>query len=172
VALRATATSPATQAAIFTGNVQVAGTLSKSAGSFRIDNPLRPGTQYLSHSFVESPGMKNIYDGIVRTDARGFATVAMPDWFDALNRDYRYQLTVIGRSFAKAIVWEELHNGRFVIRTDEPRTKVSWMLTGIRDDAYARANRIPVISEKRGADRGRYLFPQGFGKPASQQIGR
>jgi hypothetical protein len=171
VALRASATTPGSSAAIFTGNVSVVGTLSKSAGSFKIDNPLHPATQYLSHSFVESPDMKNIYDGVVRTGAHGFATVTMPDWFQALNRDYRYQLTVLGRSFAKAIVWRELHDGTFVIRTDEPRTKVSWMVTGIRDDAYARAHRIDVVSEKRGADRGRYLYPQGFGKPASEQIG-
>ncbi len=65
--------------------------------------------------------MKNIYDGVVMTDGDGFATVTMPDWFEPLNRDFRYQLTVVGRSFARAVVWDELRAGRFRIRTDEPR---------------------------------------------------
>lgn len=38
--------------------------------------------------------MKNIYDGVVTTDAQGRATVQLPDWFEALNTEFRYQLTV------------------------------------------------------------------------------
>jgi hypothetical protein len=146
-------------AAIFTGNVQVVGTLSKSAGSFKIDNPIDPRRQFLSHSFVESPDMKNIYDGIVTTDAHGLATVTMPSWFDALNAHFRYQLTVVGRSFARAIVWTELAHRAFTIRTSEPGVKVSWQVTGIREDAYAKAHRIPVVEEKTGSERGHLLTP-------------
>ena len=51
--------------------------------------------------------MKNIYDGVVRTDGRGYATVRLPRWFQALNERFRYQLTTI-RSFAQAIVWREV----------------------------------------------------------------
>jgi hypothetical protein len=171
-ALRAVASGSATQAATFIGNVNVLGTLSKTSGTFKIDHPLDPANQYLLHSFVESPDMKNVYDGVVTTDGRGFATVRMPDWFDALNRDFRYQLTVIGRSFARAIVWEELSHDRFTIRTDEPRVKVSWQVTGIRDDAWARAHPLKVEQPKRGAERGRYLYPELFGKPRSRAIGR
>jgi hypothetical protein len=170
VALRATAGGTATQAAVFTGNVQVTGTLTKGAGSFKIDDPVDPANKYLSHSFVESPDMKNIYDGVVRTDARGLATVTMPRWFGALNRDFRYQLTVLGRSFARAIVWQELDGNRFTIRSNEPRTKVSWQVTGIRRDAYANAHRIPVEQDKLGADRGRYLNPEVYGQPRSKGI--
>jgi hypothetical protein len=170
VALRATAGGTATQAAIFTGNVQVTGTLTKGAGSFKIDDPADPANKYLSHSFVESPDMKNIYDGVVTTDARGFATVTMPHWFDALNRDFRYQLTVVGHSFARAIVWRELEGNRFTVRTNEPRTKVSWQVTGVRHDAYADAHRIPVEQSKVGADRGRYLHPELYGQPRSKGI--
>jgi len=171
VALRATAGGSATQAAIFTGNVQVTGTLTKGAGSFKIDDPIDPAGRYLSHSFVESPDMMNIYDGVVTTDARGYSTVTMPRWFDALNRDFRYQLTVVGRSFARAIVWKELAGNRFTIRTNEPRTKVSWQVTGIRHDAYANAHRIPVEQAKVGADRGRYLHPELYGQARSKAIG-
>jgi hypothetical protein len=171
VGLRAKATGAGGKAAIFEGNVDVVGTLSKSGGSFKIDHPTDPANKYLSHSFVESPDMKNIYDGIVTTDGKGFATVTMPDWFDALNGHFRYQLTVLGRSFARAIVWEEMTGDRFTIRTDEPRVKVSWQVTGTREDAFAKAHRIPVEEEKTGAERGRYLMPELFGQPASKAIG-
>jgi trimeric autotransporter adhesin len=170
VALRASASGSATQAAIFTGNVQVTGTLTKGAGSFKIDDPADPANRYLSHSFVESPDMKNIYDGVVTTDARGFATVPMPHWFDALNRDFRYQLTVVGHSFARPIVWHELEGNRFTVRSNEPRTKISWQVTGVRHDAYANAHRIPVEQRKVGADHGRYLHPELYGQPRSKGI--
>jgi hypothetical protein len=51
------------EAGIFKGDVNVIGNLSKSGGSFKIDHPLDPANKYLYHSFVESPEMKNIYDG-------------------------------------------------------------------------------------------------------------
>ena len=47
--------------------------------------------------------MMNIYTGNVVTDELGLATVKLPDWFEAENTDFRYQLTVIG-AFAQAIV--------------------------------------------------------------------
>src|SRR5262249_48563045 len=86
----------------FNGDVQIGGNLSKGGGSFKIDHPLDPENKYLYHSFVESPDMKNIYDGTVTTDESGEATITLPGYFEALNRDFRYQLTVIG-TFAQAI---------------------------------------------------------------------
>jgi hypothetical protein len=126
----------------FSGRVHVNGTLSKSSGSFKIDHPLDPANKYLSHSFVESPEMMNIYNGNVTTDAKGVAKVTMPDYFSALNRDFRYQLTCIG-TFAQAIVASEIKGNQFVIKTDKPRVKVSWQVTGVRQDAYANAHPIP-----------------------------
>ncbi len=146
----------------FNGDVQVTGTLSKGAGSFKIDHPLDPANKYLYHSFVESPDMMNIYNGNVVTDGRGSATITLPDWFEALNRDFRYQLTVIGQ-FAQAIVATEIHNDEFTIRTDKPGVKVSWQVTGIRQDAYANAHRIPVEQDKPEKERDHYLHPELFG---------
>ena len=40
--------------------------------------------------------MKNIYDGIAILDANGEAEIEFPDWFSALNKDFRYQLTAVG----------------------------------------------------------------------------
>ena len=83
-------------AGLFYGNTWTVGTLYKNAGAFRIDHPLDPANKYLNHSFVESPDMKNIYDGVATLDATGAAVVELPDWFEALNKDFRYQLTAIG----------------------------------------------------------------------------
>ena len=135
----------------FIGPVHVQGTLTKTAGAFQIDHPLDPANKFLSHSFVESPDMKNIYDGNVTTDASGSATVTLPDYFDALNRDYRYQLTVLGQ-FAQAIVSRKIAGNSFEIQTDKPGVKVSWQVTGIRQDAYAKEH--PIVVEAIQAGRG------------------
>lgn len=156
------------KAGYFTGNVQITGNLTKGSGSFKIDHPLDPGHKYLSHSFVESPDMMNIYNGNAATDAKGFAIVTLPDYFTALNRDYRYQLTCIG-VFAQAIVSSEIKDNRFTIRTDKPNVKVSWQVTGIRRDVYARDHRIRVEEDK-GKERGYYLYPAGFGQPKTKGI--
>jgi hypothetical protein len=156
-------------AGYFAAKVHVNGTLTKSGGSFRIDHPLDPANRTLSHSFVESPEMLNIYDGTVVTDEEGRAVVTLPAWFEALNRDYRYQLTVIGR-FAQAIVEREIESNSFAIRTNLGGTKVSWQVTGVRRDPWANANRIPVEEEKPEAERGLYLHPEVYGLDASMGV--
>jgi trimeric autotransporter adhesin len=156
-------------AAFFLGDVDVDGNLSKAGGSFKIDDPLDPANKYLYHSFVESPDMMNIYNGNVTTDEQGHALVQLPDWFETLNRDFRYQLTVIGQ-FAQAIVANEVSNHQFTIKTDKPNVKVSWQVTGIRQDAWANAHRIPVEVSKAPADRGFYLHPELFGAPIEKSI--
>ena len=124
-----------------------------------------PENKYLSHSFVESPEMLNVYSGTVTTNRDGVARVRLPAYFEALNRDFRYQLTVIGE-FARAMVSEEIKDNEFAIRTDPGRVKVCWQVTGVRKDAWAEANRIPVEETKPKAERGRYLHPELFGKKA------
>ena len=57
-----------------------------------------------------------------------------------------------------------------MIRTSKPGVKVSWQITGIRQDAYANANRIPVEEEKPAEEQGYYLHPEAFGQPASKSI--
>jgi len=128
-------------------NVTVNGTLSKSAGSFRIDDPIDPDNKYLYHSFVESPDMMDIYNGVVAVDEKGEATVTLPAWFEALNRDFRYQLTCIG-GYAPVYVASEVSGNQFRIAGGRPGLKISWQVTGIRHDSYANAHRIPVEEEK------------------------
>src|SRR5439155_22785461 len=100
-----------------------------------IDHPLDPTNKYLNHSAVESSDMKDIYDGVAVLDAKGEAVVEMPNWFEALNKDFRYQLTCIG-SFAQVYIAEEIHNNRFKIAGGKPGMKVSWQVTGTRHDPY------------------------------------
>ena len=130
-----------------TGNLAVSGTVSKGGGSFRIDHPLDPEHKYLYHSFVESPDMMNIYNGVVTLSRRGAAVVKLPDWFDALNRDFRYQLTCIG-GFAPVYIASEVSGNQFTIGGGRPGMKVSWQVTGIRKDAFANEHRIPVEENK------------------------
>jgi hypothetical protein len=153
----------------FAGNLTVKGNVSKGGGSFKIDHPLDPANKYLSHSFVESPDMMNVYNGNITTDRHGFATVNLPDYFEALNGDFRYQLTVIGQ-FAQAIVAKKISANRFVIRTNRPNVEVSWQVTGVRHDAYANRYRIPVEEDKALAEQGYYLHPEVFGQPESKSI--
>jgi len=79
------------------GNLSVSGSVSKNGGTFKIDHPLDPAGKYLYHSFVESPDMMNIYNGVTSLDSKGEAWITMPEWFEALNMEFRYQLTAMGR---------------------------------------------------------------------------
>jgi hypothetical protein len=159
----------ASRAGYFSGDVAIAGNLSKSGGSFKIDHPLDPTNKNLYHSFVESPDMMNIYNGNVTTDGSGYATVSLPNWFDALNKDFRYQLTVLG-DFAQAIVSQKIQNNQFTIRTDKPNIEVSWLVTGIRKDPWAEKNRIPVEESKPKEQIGKYLHPEVYGMPESMGV--
>lgn len=160
---------------LLNGNVTVVGTVAKNGGAFKIDHPLDPANKFLYHSFVESPDMLNIYNGNAVTDAAGRATITMPDWFTALNRDFRYQLTVIGggneSSFPQVRILRKLDaKGTFTILSSEPGIEVSWMVTGIRQDAWANANRIPTEVAKSESERGRYLSPEAFGLPTTMGL--
>lgn len=142
------------------GNLDVRGTVTKGGGSFEIDHPLDPLNKILRHSFVESPDMKNIYDGTVTLDVRGEAVVELPDYFEALNRDYRYQLMPLGMPAPGLYIKEKIKNNRFTIAGGAPGGKISWQVTGIRQDTYAREH--PIVVEEKKAAPG-YLYPELYG---------
>ncbi|NQX98464.1 MAG: hypothetical protein HRT73_11385 [Flavobacteriales bacterium] len=158
-----------TYAGYFNGNVRIIGSITKSSGTFLIDHPLDPANKFLYHSFVESPDMMNVYNGNTTTDGNGLATVILPEYFEALNMDYRYQLTVIGK-FAQVIVFKKVNNNKFIIKSNIPNVEVSWQVTGIRNDKYAQKNRVVPEVEKEGEDKGKYLHPEVFGLPESQGL--
>ncbi len=154
----------------FIGDVHVSGTLTKAGGGFKIDHPLDPANKYLQHSFVESPERKNIYDGIAVCGANSSVTVELPEWFESLNSDFRFQLTPLGSPAPGLYVGAELKGNRFVIAGGSPGLRVNWQVTGIRRDAWARANRFNAEEEKTGETRGRYLHPKAHGAGEAQAI--
>ena len=153
------------------GDLDVGGSVSKGGGSFKIDHPLHPDTMYLYHSFVESPDMMNVYNGNVILDAGGKATITLPDYFQALNKDYKYQLTCIG-GYAPVYIASEVAANKFSIAGGTPGLKVSWQVTGIRQDAFALEH--PIIPEvpKAQDEIGLYLHPTALGLDASQSIAK
>jgi hypothetical protein len=175
-------------AAILNGKVKITGNLEKGGGSFKIDHPLDPANKYLYHSFVESPDMKNVYDGVVVLDNKGKAEIELPDWFGILNKDFRYQLTAIGAPGPNLYIAEEIsdttntkyssskrssnknNSSRFKIAGGTSGMKVSWQVTGIRKDPWANANRIRVEEDKPAKERGYYLHPDVYDQPEDKGI--
>jgi hypothetical protein len=186
------ASSGNSYAAYLDGKVYIRGPLQKPGGSFKIDHPLDPANKYLCHSFVESPDMKNIYDGVVALNKRGEAEIDLPDWFTALNMDYRYQLTAIGAPGPNLYIAKEIsesgtydidtagntknnynHNrSSFKIAGGTSDMKVSWQVTGIRKDPWANAHRVQVEEDKPDKERGHYIYPELYNQPADKGIGR
>ena len=147
-----------------TGNLDVQGTK-----NFKIDHPLDPENKYLLHAAIESSEVLNVYSGNIVTNAKGEAVVTLPEWFDDLNSDLRYQLTVIG-TFAQAIVAEKVKQNRFTIKTNAPNVEVSWQVTGVRSDAMMRKHPFKAEASKPERERGSYLAPELFGKSEERGV--
>ena len=163
--------SGALWAGFFDGNVEITGILNANSLSARMDHPIDPANKYLNQSFVESSEMLSVQAGNATTDANGEAIVSLPEYFQAMNGDFRYQLTVVGQ-FAQAIVAQKIEGNVFKIKTDKPNVEVSWQVTGVRQDAAAKAARKSAEELKPESERGRYLRPELFGQPAEKSIER
>ncbi|MEV6279194.1 hypothetical protein [Nocardia sp. NPDC051832] len=157
-------------AALFEGDVRIQGTLTKSALQFRIDHPLDPANKYLQHSAIESDELKNLYDGIVELGADGTAEVAVAEWFEALNEQVRYQLTPLGSRAPDLHVARELRDGRFAIAGGAPGLRISWQLTGVRHDAYAKAHPMAVETAKPEDEAGLFIHPDVHGEAADRSV--
>ena len=157
-------------AAYFSGNVTVTGILTKGGGAFKIDHPQDPTNKYLQHSFVESPDMMNIYNGNIVLDESGEAMVQMPEYFEALNSDFRYTLTPIGAPGPELHISKKMKDRKFRIAGGKPGMEVSWQVTGIRQDATAKAHRIQVVMEKPAGEKGTYLDPVAYGQPIEKGV--
>ena len=156
------------------GNFAAAGSITGTAKFFEIDHPVDPANKTLRHACIESDEYKNVYDGIVVSDSSGYATIQLPQWMTALNESFRYQLTIIDESDSgDALMWARVarkidDSNSFTIRTSGPNIEVSWMVTGVRKDAWAKANPFAPEAEKAPSDTGTYLTPQAHGRPASE----
>jgi hypothetical protein len=157
-------------AGYFYGDVHVNGTLTGGKMGSKVDHPLDPANKYLSHVTVESSEMTNVYSGNVVLDDAGAAWVNLPEWFEALNSDYRYQLTAIGAPAPDLYVAQEISDNTFRIGGGEPGMKVSWHVTGLRNDPFADANRTPVEEMKGGDEVGKYMHPELYELPETMSI--
>ena len=116
------------------GNLCVAGNI--SAANFPPPIFAPPNESAFSSNHVEF--------GLASTNQDGLVTVLLPDELLSKDFEYTYQLTVIG-SFARAIIERKIENGKFVIRTDQPNTEVSWEVKA-RRKSIDKAS--PVLSNK------------------------
>lgn len=142
--------------------------------SFRIDHPLDPENKYLLHYSAESPMPQNFYVGNVVTDSKGYGWVELPDYFEEINTNFKYQLTVVDGEntddFVMAKVALKIKNGRFLVRTNAPNVEVSWRVDADRNDLWARNNMPKEVEEKVGSEIGKYQYPEFYGQPASKKI--
>lgn len=152
------------------GDIVATGAIYTEGAATTIDHPLHPGEKYLSHAYVDSPERKTVHDGVVTANGKGEATVELPAYIDALNGDFRYQLTPIGKAAPDLHVSSEVDGSTFRIGGANPGQRISWQLTGVRKDAWARKHRVQVERDKPGAERGKFLYPEGFGADASKGL--
>jgi hypothetical protein len=156
-----------------TAKLHVSGTFAATGTkSFQIDHPLDPENYYLNHFCTEGPEPYNVYRGNVVTDAQGYATITLPAYFESINRDPTYHLTVIDSSddFVLAKVVREIQNNQFVIRTSKPFVKVSWEVKAIRNDLWVQRYGYQTEQEKEDAIKGKYLHPELYGQPKERGI--
>jgi hypothetical protein len=148
----------------FLGDVSVSGTLTATMKNFKIDHPQDPANKYLVHSSVESSEMMNIYTGNVVLDSNGAAIVQLPSWFEAENADFRYSLSAVGAPAPNLYVAEEVSGNQFKVAGGRAGQKISWLLTAVRQDAYAKANPLVVEEAKKPKEQGYYLNPKLYGQ--------
>jgi len=152
------------------GDLNVAGTLTAAAKNFKIDHPLDPQNKFLYHGSVESSELMNIYTGNAILDNGGEALVSLPEWFEAVNTDFRYQLTAIGAAAPGLHIGQEIANHQFSIAGGAPGMKVSWQVTAVRHDAYAQAHPFVAEQSKPQTERGSYMQPELHGQSASKGV--
>ena len=144
------------------GDATISGTLTNSANAAVMDHPQDPENMILAHSEVISSEMLTVYHGNVILDNRGEATVQLPDWFESLNKDFRYQLTCIG-GWGRVYIAEKITNNSFKIAGGTNGLEVSWQITAVRNDPYAQSNPIQVETQKVPSQQGTYINPEAYG---------
>jgi hypothetical protein len=102
--------------------------------------------------------------------SNGETWIGLPSWFESLNESFRYQLTPIGAAAPNLHVAQKIRGDRFQIAGGASGMEVSWQVTGVRQDAFAKANPMRVEIEKEGSERGRHLHPEAFGRPEVEGV--
>ena len=105
--------------------------------AFTIDHPLDPQNKVLRHYTLEGPQVWNVYKGTAQLDALGMATIQLPDYFEALNRNPQYDLTPIGSPMPNLFVKQTVKDNQFVIGGGVANGQVCWTVSGERNDPAA-----------------------------------
>jgi hypothetical protein len=148
------------------GHASVAGNLNVlGSKNFRIDHPLDPGNRYLIHFASEGPEPFNVYAGRTRLGSDGAGWVDLPEWFEAINVDFRYQLTAIGQPAPGLHIAREIKANRFQIGGGHQGLEVSWEVRARRNDQTMR--RLDPVAEidKPIHLRGTFLDPLAWEQP-------
>jgi hypothetical protein len=114
--------------------------------------------------------------------------IELPNWFSTVNKNVRYQLTAIGGPGPNLHVSEEISEAntnlsgsrsnsgnkksRFKIAGGTSGMKVSWQVTGIRNDPYAKSYPLQVEEDKPDNERGYYIHPDLFGESEDKAVSR
>jgi hypothetical protein len=145
--------------------------IATGAKFFMIDHPADPANKYLKHANIESDEILNFYRGTAVFDANGKATVTLPDYYEAINKNASYQLTPVGAAMPNLFIEQEISNGVFVIAGGVAGKKVSWNVTAERNDAYMQQNpENRQMEVDKGPRKGKYLNPDLYGQPAEKGI--
>lgn len=156
--------------------------------SFRIDHPADPSRKYLLHYCAESDEVINFYSGNAVLNESGEATVQLPSYFAAINRDPRYTLTPLGAAMPLLHIAAEIDGSAlavgnvvaagepipacsFRIAGGIPGARVSWRVDAVRHDRWVQNSGAPVEVEKIGFEFGTYQHPEFYGEPDVKAVG-
>jgi len=115
------------------------------------------------------PLIEGRLDGL---DAFGAAEIELPEYFEAINADFSYQLTAVGAAMPNLHVAREVAGNRFLVAGGVSGKSVSWQVTAVRHDPWTRDRGFETEAEKPAHQKGYYLYPTGYGQDQSKAIGQ
>lgn len=139
-------------AGYFEGDINVTGSV-VGPQAISLMGDLSDPSQTIYHAGVNSSELKNLYDGVAQLNDKGQAVVKLPGWFAKLNTEFRYQLTALGDAMPQIHVAREIESNQFTIAGGKPNGRVSWQVTGIRNDQYAQEHSFSVEGNPEQAQR-------------------
>lgn len=141
------------------------------AKAFMIDYPLDPSNKILKHFSMESDEILNVYRGNIVLDGNGEAVVTLPEYFEAINIDFSYNLTAIGAQ-ANVYIKKEITGNTFEIAGGKPGQKISWTVYAQRNDPYVQQHpeNTKNITTKEGEWAGKYLTPELYNQPKEMGV--
>lgn len=143
------------------------------AKTFIIDHPLDPENKTLKHFSIESNEILNMYRGNATFDSNGKAIIQLPTYFNAINKEFSYQLTAVGAAMPNLYIAEKINNNNyFIISGGLAGKEVSWSIYAQRNDKYVQEHPEKIIDEieKKDYQKGKYFDPTSWKQPKEKGI--